>query len=99
MAFEQFGSIQFSPIKNVEKLVSKINFSHLASVFENEISNFQYPKTNSSFTIKSSSPQLCIDDIFLTDYLLEVAVYVFSAPLNIENSNFQQSPLIVPTFF
>jgi hypothetical protein len=28
-----------------------------------------------------------------------VAVYVFSAPLNIENSNFQQSPLIVPTFY
>jgi hypothetical protein len=27
------------------------------------------------------------------------SVYVFAAPLNLENSNFQQSPLIVPVFY
>jgi len=27
------------------------------------------------------------------------SVYVFAAPINLENSNFQQSPLIVPTFY
>jgi hypothetical protein len=27
------------------------------------------------------------------------SVYVFTAPINFENSNFQQSPLIVPTFY
>jgi hypothetical protein len=87
----------------VEKLVSKINFSHfIRLVFENEISNFQYPKTNSSFTIKSSSPAALYNDdqsIFLTGLSAgSGSAYVFSAPLNIENSNFQQSPLIVPTF-
>lgn len=100
-----FGSVQFGTIENKEKLVSKINFSHplFASVFENKISNFQYPKTNSSFTIKSTSPAALYNNdqsIFLMGLpTLGGSVYVFTAPLNIKNSNFQQSPLIVPTFY
>jgi hypothetical protein len=100
-----FGSIQFGLIENMEKLVSKINFSHplFASVFANKISNFQYPKTNTSFTIKSTSPAALYNDdqsIFLTGLSTSGgSVYVFTAPLNIKNSNFQQSPLIVPTFY
>ena len=100
-----FGSIQINGFENVEKLVSKINFSHplYASVFENKISNFQYPKTAGSFTLKVTNPAaLYYDD--QTAFLLSLSavgssVYLFAAPLNLSNSNFQKSPLIVPTFY
>ena len=100
-----FGNIQFKSLENREKLITKINFNHplFNSVFENKVTNFQYPKTKSSFLISSSSPAaLSYEDqsIFLTSLANSVsAVYVFAAPINTVNSNFQQSPLIVPTFY
>jgi hypothetical protein len=101
----QFGNIQFKSLENRVQLISKINFNHplFNGVFENKTSNFQYPKTNSSFSISSSSPAaLSYDDqsIFLATIQNQLSsVSVFSAPINVSNSNFQQSPLIVPTFY
>jgi hypothetical protein len=101
----QFGNIQFKSLENRAQLISKINFNHplFNGVFENKTSNFQYPKTNSSFSISSSSPAaLSYDDqsIFLATIQNQLSsVSVFSAPINVSNSNFQQSPLIVPTFY
>lgn len=100
-----FGKIQFKPFETTEKLINKINFNHplYASVFENKVTNFQYPKTNGSFVTSTSSPGILYNNdqsIFLTSLSNPVSgVYVFSAPLNSTNSNFQQSPLIVPTFY
>jgi hypothetical protein len=100
-----FGNVKFNSLENKEKLITKINFSHplFKSVFENKVNNFQYPKTKNSFVLSSSSPAaLSYEDqsIFLTAIQNPVsAVYVFSAPINTTNSNFQQSPLIVPTFY
>ncbi|MFA9191349.1 BatA domain-containing protein [Flavobacterium sp. FZUC8N2.13] len=100
-----FGKIQFKSYENVEKLVSKINFNHplFSGVFENKITNFQYPSTKASFAISNSNPAaLFYDDqsAFLSTMITAVsAVYLFSAPINTENSNFQQSPLIVPVFY
>lgn len=100
-----FGSFQFKSLENKVKLVTKINFNHplFASVFESKINNFQYPKTKNSFVIASSnSAALYYEDQspFLTSINNPISsVYVFSAPINLENSNFQKSPLIVPTFY
>nr|WP_315207818.1 BatA domain-containing protein [uncultured Flavobacterium sp.] len=100
-----FGNLKFNSLENREKLITKINFNHpiFNSVFENKVTNFQYPKTKSSFVLSSSSPAaLYYEDqsVFLTSIANSVsAVAVFAAPINIENSNFQQSPLIVPTFY
>lgn len=100
-----FGNIKFNSLENKEKLITKINFNHpiFNTVFENRVTNFQYPKTKSSFTLSSSSPAaLSYEDqrIFLTSLANSVAaVSVFSAPINVINSNFQQSPLIVPVFY
>ena len=100
-----FGNIQFKSLENKEKLVTKINFNHplFSGVFENKINNFQYPKTKTSFSIASSNPAvLYYEDqtAFLTSISNPLSsVYVFTAPINLENSNFQQSPLIVPTFY
>ena len=100
-----YGNIQFKSLENKEKLVTKINFNHpvFSGVFENKINNFQYPKTKSSFGIAGSSPAaLYYEDqtAFLTSISNPISsVYIFTAPINQENSNFQQSPLIVPVFY
>ena len=100
-----FGNVKFNSLENKEKLITKINFTHplFKSVFENKVNNFQYPKTKNSFVLSTSSPAaLSYEDqsIFLTAIQNPIsAVYVFSAPINAANSNFQQSPLIVPTFY
>ena len=100
-----FGNIQFKSLENKEKLVTKINFNHplFSGVFENKINNFQYPKTKSSFGIVGSNPAvLYYEDqtAFLTSISNPIsAVYIFTAPINLDNSNFQQSPLIVPVFY
>jgi Aerotolerance regulator N-terminal len=101
----QFGNIQFKALENKEKLISKINFNHplFNGVFENKTSNFQYPKTSNSFSISSSSPAVLSyadQSIFLASIQNQLSsVCVFSAPINVSNSNFQQSPLIVPSFY
>ena len=100
-----FGNLQFKSLENKEKLVTKINFNHplFSGVFENKINNFQYPKTKNSFAIASSNPAVLYyedQSAFLTSISNPIsAVYVFTAPINLENSNFQQSPLIVPVFY
>jgi hypothetical protein len=100
-----FGNIKFNSLQNNKKLVTKIAFSHplYSGVFEKKIDNFQYPETKSSFAINTSSPMaLGYEDqsAFLTSLKSAMSsIYVFSAPINKENSNFQNSPLIVPTFY
>lgn len=100
-----FGKLQFNAFENNPKRITKINFNHplFSGVFENKITNFQYPQTKGSFRISgSSSAALYYEDqsSFLTSLAkTNATVYVFSAPINTENSNFQQSPLIVPTFY
>jgi hypothetical protein len=100
-----FGAIQFKSLENKEKLITKINFNNplFTGVFENKIDNFQYPKTKNSFGISTTAPAvLNYEDqsAFLTSINNTVgSVCVFAAPLNSENSNFQQSPLIVPIFY
>jgi len=100
-----FGKIQFKNLENKDKLITKINFDHplFSGVFENKITNFQYPKTNSSFDISSPYPGvLSYEDqsVFVTAIQSPVSgITVFSAPINTSNSNFQQSPLIVPLFY
>ena len=100
-----FGNIQFKSNQKAEKLVTKIAFNNplYSSVFEKQVANFQYPKTKSSFAISSSNPAvLSYEDqsIFLTALSNQLSsVYVFAAAINKTNSNFQNSPLIVPTFY
>jgi len=102
---KQFGTTQFQSLEPNEKLITKINFNHplFAGVFENKTNNFQYPKAKKTFVISTTSPSvLNFEDQspFLTGLKNAVSsIYVFSAPINTLNSNFQQSPLIVPVFY
>ncbi len=100
-----FGTIQMKAMAFGEKKITKINFNHplFSTVFEKKIDNFQYPSTKTSFGLSSTTPSvLTYEDQspFLTSLPNPLsAVYVFAAPINKANSNFQNSPLIVPTFY
>lgn len=109
MFLKIFGNLQFESLENKEKLITKINFNHplFSGVFENKIDNFQYPKTKTSFGISGLNPAVLFYED-KTAFLTSISnlsnnsgssVYIFTAPINSENSNFQQSPLIVPTFY
>jgi hypothetical protein len=100
-----FGTMPFQAMVNGDKKVTKINFNHplFSNVFEKKVDNFQYPTTKAAFVINSNSPAvLSYEDqsAFLTSITNPLStVYVFAAPINKSNSNFQNSPLIVPTFY
>ena len=100
-----FGAIQLKSLANGDKKVTKINFNHplFSNVFEKKVDNFQYPSTKSAFGISSNAPAvLTYEDqsAFLTSISNPLSsVYVFAAPIAKSNSNFQNSPLVVPTFY
>jgi hypothetical protein len=100
-----FGSIRFKNLEEKQKLITKIAFENplYNGVFEKKIINFQYPSIKTSFALNSSNPTiLSFEDqsVFLTSIQgLMGKVFVFSAPLNKQNSNFLQSPLVVPTIY
>ncbi len=103
---QPFTSNAFGNIQDGNKLISKIAFQHplFQSVFEKKIDNFQYPSTKKSFSLKINAPSILSysdQSVFLTGIKNKIGswTYVFNAPLNKENSNFQQAPLIVPTFY
>ena len=90
------------PLLNSEKRVTQINFSHpiFEGVFDKQVSNFQYPKVETYYILNSplANNPLAYEDgkAFLQQ---SGNMFVFSAALNSDNSNFKQSPLIVPTFY
>lgn len=100
-----FGILPFKTAIATEKKVTKINFNHplFNNVFEKKIDNFQYPSTKISFGLSTSNPAiLTYDDqsAFLKSIPNQLSsVYLFAAPINKSNSNFQNSPLIVPIFY
>ena len=94
-----FGSI--STVNSQEKKISNIVFSHplFKDVFEKEVTNFQYPKVSSFYTISTNAtPAIRFEDN--QPFLLQKnKTYLFTSAINKENSNFQNSPLIVPTIY
>lgn len=93
----------FGNLIESEKRITTINYSHPLysnGVFEKQVRNFQYPKVNSFYSLVSNSASAVLkyedDKGFL--YQNENA-FIFSSALNKDNSNFKNSPLIVPTLY
>ena len=90
-----YGSLQTQ-----ELLITNIAFDHplLNGVFEEEVKNFDYPKIKSYYQIAGVNTILGFQDnsAFLNE---QGNIYLFAAPLNNENSNFKNAPLIVPIFY
>lgn len=84
-----------------ENQITSIQFSHplYQNVFENQVTNFQYPTVNSFYTLKGN-PVAALSFQDQRPFLLQSTNnYLFTASLDVENSNFVRSPLVVPTFY
>ena len=94
-----FGFNGFNQKITSERLITNIAFDNplLENVFESRIENFDYPSVNTSYTI-SGIPILSFQDgrNFLSQ---NDQTFLFAAALNAENSNFKNSPLIVPVLY
>ncbi len=96
----RFGFSSFSEEINQERLITSIQFDHplLNGVFEDRTQNFDYPKVLSSFNISSGNAILSYQDN--RPFLIgSNSGYLFTAALNRENSDFINSPLVVPVFY
>ncbi|HMC01264.1 MAG TPA: BatA and WFA domain-containing protein [Flavobacteriaceae bacterium] len=86
-----------------EKRITTINYAHPLysnGVFEKQVSNFQYPKVNSFYNLNTNNPSTILEYEDSNPFLSQASsIFVFSSALNIENSNFKNSPLIVPTLY
>jgi hypothetical protein len=99
-----FGAPKYAALSTTEKQITTINYSHplYQTVFENKVTNFQYPKVKSSFGLTGITAVLQYEDqaIFVGSNTNQLGnFYTFSAPINKQNSNFQNAPLIVPTLY
>jgi hypothetical protein len=84
-----------------EKKITKIVFSHplFKDVFEKEVANFQYPKVNSFYDISTTATSAIGFEDNQPFLLQKNKTYLLTAAINKDNSNFQNSPLVVPTIY
>ncbi|WP_298476175.1 BatA and WFA domain-containing protein [uncultured Maribacter sp.] len=104
-SYNTLTSVYFSTKLNKEipkeQAISNIHFSHpiYAQVFEKKVTNFQYPKAQSTYELQTKA-SVALSYTNRTPFLVgQGSFYLFCAPLSKENSNFKNSPLIVPTFY
>lgn len=104
-SYNQFlvGVSNTSFIQNVnyERKVTNIDFNHplYRNVFEKKVTNFQYPTVQKFKRIKTTASSILS---FQDKYPFLVGsngVFIFTASISNENSNFKNSPLIVPTLY
>ncbi|RED45874.1 BatA domain-containing protein [Seonamhaeicola aphaedonensis] len=97
-----FGS-NFTAQINAEKSITTINYAHplyKKGVFEKQVLNFQYPKVESFYEAISNSYASVLSFEDGKPFLYQHNnVFVFTSALNNNNSNFKNSPLIVPTLY
>jgi len=81
--------------------ITEIAFDHplYKDVFENQVTNFNYPKTSRSYGVKRPSPYILGYQNQNPFLLGQSGRYLFTAPLSATNSTFRNTPLIVPTFY
>lgn len=105
-----FNALQLGTIDdkmNQKSYITKINFDHFIfnNVFEKQIQNFDYPTVNQSikFYLNNSTPILKYsnEESFVSEIIKNNngSVFLFNSSLSLKNSNFQNSPLIVPLFY
>ncbi|GAB4156275.1 MAG: BatA and WFA domain-containing protein [Winogradskyella sp.] len=94
-------SCMFLELTNREKRITSINYNHplLTNAFYSRVNNFQYPKVESSYELNSKSNKILSYEDGSAFLVGNDNVYLFSSALNFKNSNFKNSPLIVPVLY
>jgi len=98
--FKTIGFSNYTTNTN-EKRVTSINYNHplLANAFYNKVSNFQYPKVNTSYRFSSNSNSVLSYEDGAPFLVGNTNTFAFSSALNTDNSNFKNSQLIVPVLY
>jgi len=104
-SYNQFLALQtnhrLKPLQTQEKRITNIAYKHpvLKDVFEEEVTNFQYPKVQYYYPITSATNSvLSFED--QQPFLIQFkALFLFTAAVEPQASNFVNSPLIVPIFY
>ncbi|WP_339841132.1 BatA domain-containing protein [uncultured Maribacter sp.] len=81
--------------------ISSVKTEHplFTNVFEKKVTDFQFPKTKEHYTIVTKAP-IAIEFQNKEPFLIgSENAYFFAASISNDNSNFKNSPLIVPTFY
>ncbi len=104
-----FNTLNLGRIQNLKKdslKIANINFKSpfFKNVFSKEVRNFQYPTVKnyypSNFTKSSSLIKFDNQQQFFSQIQLQKGIiYWSSSSLNTQNSNFTNSPLVVPLFY
>ena len=99
--FTNYNNLKFDTLNSTEKKITTINFSHpiFDNVFDKKISNFQYPKVNSFYNLTTNSSAILQFENGNPFLVQNGRLFIFSSALNLKNSNFINSPLIVPTLY
>ena len=86
--------------------ITDINYNHplFKNVFSKKVSNFQYPTTQSYYPISSKNSSKIVSFENNLSFISQIKdanskTYWVSSSLNKNNSNFLNSPLIVPVFY
>jgi len=95
------SSTRFIEKVSSEAQLTTISFDHplYQNVFEQQVTNFQYPTTSVYFNVRTNLATALSMDGGNPFLIGDNRLYVFTAPLELANSNFVNSPLIVPTFY
>lgn len=106
LLYSKLNAGTLSKSTNKELKITNINYSHplFSNVFEKQVGNFQYPTVKQQYQLKTDNSSPIISFENQTSFVTEVKsnntnTYLFSAPINKANSNFKNSPLIVPLFY
>ncbi|MDG1171868.1 MAG: BatA domain-containing protein [Polaribacter sp.] len=100
------GVGRIDALRNNPLKITNINFEHplFKNVFSKEVTNFQYPTVQSYFPFYSENATNILLFENNTSFIAQIknkkrAVYWISASLKKNNSNFINSPLVVPIFY
>tara|TARA_B110000008_G_C16865920_1_gene522674 strand:+ start:38 stop:925 length:888 start_codon:yes stop_codon:yes gene_type:complete len=100
-SFLDIENIKFNSLSSNEKKITAINFDHpiFKEAFERKVKNFQYPRVNQHYKIDNQAKTLLTFEDGMPFLLQKQQLFFFTAAIGSENSNFTNSPLIVPTIF
>ena len=97
---------KISPKINDTLKITNINYKHplFQNVFSKKVTNFQYPRVQNYFSIFSKNASNIVSFENNTSFISQIkneenTLYWVSSSLNRKNSNFINSPLIVPVFY
>lgn len=94
---------KIEPQKKDTLKITAINYKHpvFKNVFSKKVTNFQYPTVQSHYPILANTSKI-VSFENNTPFISQLAnsnIYYVSSALNKKNSNFLNSPLIVPVFY